>query len=151
MIRTLHGAWTGLRGEIHEYGVPGGVTRWAGLAYIRATRSIGGSSIFLKDWDLSVVLDAYRVDELRRLHPEFDFLTTVSEFDSLVPCTWQWLPATVDRSSEAVSETAYVSANPFTDEFCDGQFAHLDEVWRYAWDDDEGTVLPRDVTDRAIS
>jgi hypothetical protein len=151
MIRTVHGAWTDLRGEIEEYGTKPGTIRWAGLTYLRATRSINGSSIFSKDWDLCVVLDACRADELARLKSEFELLTEVDTFDSLASCTWRWLPETIDKSNTALSDTAYISANPFTDEFCDGEFAHLDEVWRYAWSEDKGTVLPRDVTNRAIS
>jgi len=60
------------------------------------------------------------------------------------------MPRTFDDSVD-LTETIYVSANPFTRSFCDSEsFKILDEVWEYAWDNEYGTVLPRPVTDRAI-
>lgn len=50
-----------------------------------------------------------------------------------------------------MSNTAYITGNPYSDEYVDrGQFAILDEVWRYAWDDDLGTIPARPITDRAV-
>ncbi|MCX2818623.1 hypothetical protein EGH25_04560 [Haladaptatus sp. F3-133] len=58
-----------------------------------------------------------------------------------------------DRYAEVMSETAYVTANPYTnyvDCADESNFALFDEVWRYGWDDEIGTLPPDVLTDRAI-
>jgi hypothetical protein len=45
-----------------------------------------------------------------------------------------------------------VTGNTWTDRYLDaGRFGCLDEVWKYAWDDDLGTVPAEAVTDRAVA
>jgi len=45
-----------------------------------------------------------------------------------------------------------VTGNTWTDRYLDATaFAALDEVWKYAWDDDLGTVPAAAVTDRAVA
>lgn len=137
---------------IAEYGFSGGIRRWSGIVYNRATRTVQGRSIFDEQWDVCVVLDACRVDELERQRGNFEWITGVDRFQSLASCTWKWLPRTLEATPDGVlAETIYVTANPFSGHFCrTDQFHHLDEVWRYAWDEHTGTVYPRPVTDRAI-
>ncbi len=141
-----------LPGFVDRYGLSGGLRRWFGIVYHRSTGNITGRSVFEEDWDVCILLDACRADELRRQSDGYDWIQRVDDFPSVASCTWNWLPRTLERTPEDVlQETAYVSANPFTDEFCDQDtFGELDEVWRYAWDEQWGTVRPRPVTDRAI-
>jgi hypothetical protein len=55
-------------------------------------------------------------------------------------------------SESKLSETAYITANPYSDAHAPSNaLGNLEEVWRYAWDDDMGTVPPRPVTDAAIN
>ena len=51
---------------------------------------------------------------------------------------------------DEMSQTAHVTANPYSDRLDPNRFHVLDEVWKYAWDDDRGTVPARAVTDRAV-
>jgi len=154
MIRptTLRRGLTSVPGFIEEYGLSGGLRRWAGIAYHRTTGDIEGRSIFSEQWDVCVILDACRADELERFVPEFDWLGRVDRFPSLASCTWNWVPETVAATpASTLRETVYVAANPFPDELTDaGTFAVIDDVYAYAWDDDRGTVHPRSVTDAAI-
>ena len=146
---------TELPGFVRSYGMAGGLKRWGGICYTRATRSVSGRSIFDAEWDLCIILDACRADELQRFqsHPEYGWLGSVDRYPSLASCTWNWLPRTLAATpDEELAETTYVCANPFSERFCaPDQFDRLDEVWRDAWDDDLGTVPPRPVTDRAIA
>lgn len=146
-------ALMGLREHIDTYGLKGGVLQWGGKLYLRKTRTHPGRNIYERDWDVLVILDACRVDLLAEVQAEYDFVDRIGTFDSPGSATWEWMPKTFDTAPKAELErTGYVCANPFSDRFLDrSEFAHLDEVWRYAWDDEVGTVPPRPVTDRAIS
>lgn len=142
-----------LSDDVQKYGVISGTQYWLGTVFHHVQNDLDGRSIFDEEWDLCVVLDACRVDELERKEGTYPWLTDVERYPSLAACTWNWLPRTLEETpNEILQNTIYVCANPFSDEFCtDDQFHTLDEVWRYAWDDTKGTVLPRAVTDRAIT
>lgn len=141
-----------LPAAIAEYGASGGLHRWSGIVYNRATKTVRGRSIFEEEWDVCIVLDACRFDELEHQRGNFDWIGEIDRFQSLASCTWNWLPRTLETTSnELLAETTYVTANPFSGHFCSAdQFFELDEVWRYAWDEQRGTVYPRPVTDRSI-
>jgi len=143
---------TSIPAFVRKYGTTGGLKRWAGIVYHRTVGDVEGRSIFDEEWDICVLLDACRADELARFCDQYEWLSTVDRYPSLASCTWNWLPRTMDRSSATTLEdTVYVSANPFTERYCSAnQFHELDEVWRYAWNEEAGTVYPRPVTDRAI-
>lgn len=138
---------------LQKYGVITGTRYCLSAAYHHTRFDVEGRSIFDEEWDLCVILDACRADELRRKEGLFPWLNDVEHHPSLASCTWDWLPRTLEKTpDEILQNTTYVCSNPFSDEFCaDHQFQTLDEVWRYAWDDTKGTVLPRPVTDRAIT
>jgi len=109
--------------------------------------------VYAEDWDLFVVLDACRFDLLQSVAADYPFLDTVDARYSKASSSKPWLERNFgpDRAAE-MATTACVTGNPFTDEVFDGdEFGLLDEVWRYAWDDDRGTVPPRPITDRAIT
>lgn len=57
-----------------------------------------------------------------------------------------------DEFADEMAKTAFICGNPHSEWLLDNDdFQLLDEVWRYGWDDDVGTLPPRPVTDRAIS
>lgn len=142
-----------LANAIRRYGVVRGVRSYTRRISHQILDDVDGRSIFEGEWDLCIVLDGCRADELERKQSEFPWLGTIGRYPSLASCTWNWLPRTIESTPDDVLEnTAYVCANPFSDRFCSpDQFHTLDEVWRYAWNRDRGTVLPRPVTDRAIA
>ncbi|AHB67480.2 putative membrane-associated metal-dependent hydrolase [Haloarcula hispanica N601] len=113
-----------------------------------------GENIFSKNWDLLILLDACRVDLLQeyRDHEALssgDWQTTMS----IAPNSKRFLDNTFDESvNDEINQTALISANPFTDQVLDEiRPDYLDEVWRYAWDDELGTVPASAVTDRGIA
>lgn len=131
-----------------------------------------GTNIYERSWDVLVILDGCRVDVLDTVDDP-----AASEFDvgrivSVGSTSREWLAKTfVPKYTELIRRTAYVTANPFTEDILSGgaagtkspfnpanwstvdadEFLLLDEVWKDAWNDELGTVIPRDVTDRAIS
>jgi hypothetical protein len=62
-----------------------------------------------------------------------------------------WIDRTfTEEYQDEVNRTAYVTANPYSRDLDPRDFQILDEVWKYGWDDEIGTVPPRNVTDRGI-
>jgi hypothetical protein len=114
-----------------------------------------GTNVYERDWDVLVILDACRVDLLRSVADEYGFIGSAENVDrvgSVGSMSKEWMAKTFDDDhSDEVAETVYVTANAFSERMLDeDDFLELDEVWRYAWDEEEDTVLPRPVTDRAV-
>jgi len=131
-----------------------------GSAYLRAVQAVGrrlgyGTSVYKRDWDVLVVLDACRPDALRRAADAVDILepSDVTTVRSVGSCSSEWLEHTfmTGQDEAAVGRTAMVTGNTWTDRYLDAdRFALLDEVWKYAWDEELDTVPADAVTDRAI-
>jgi hypothetical protein len=115
---------------------------------------VPGDPVFARDWDLLVVLDACRPDALAEVADGYAFLPAEpGSIRSVAGCSKVWMERTFTPEWRGeLQETAYVTANPYSDEYVDPEaFALVDEVWRDRWDDDLGTVRARAVTDRAIA
>ena len=61
---------------VDTYGFPGGLKRWSGIVYHRASGEISGRSVFEREWDVCIVLDACRADELARANSRYQDRTT---------------------------------------------------------------------------
>jgi hypothetical protein len=112
-----------------------------------------GTPIWDTEWDLLIVLDACRVDLLREVAGEYPFITTVEETDSVGSMSAEWLRKTfAPAHADEVARTAYITGNPFSNRvgLDSADFAELDEVWQYAWDEEMRTIRPRPLTDRTI-
>ncbi|MFC6907152.1 hypothetical protein [Halalkalicoccus tibetensis] len=111
-----------------------------------------GTNVYEREWDVLVILDACRVDLLRSVSNEYEFLDTVDRMESVGSMSKEWMAKTfTDEYAPEVANTAYITSNVFSERLLSSdQFQQLDEVWRYGWDETHGTVLPRPVTDRAI-
>ena len=59
-----------------------------------------GTNVFDREWDLLVVLDACRVDALRAVADEYDFLDGVDSMPSVGSTSFEWLNHTFDRAHE---------------------------------------------------
>jgi hypothetical protein len=131
-------------------------SRFIGPVYKKLLHQIGdrqnGTNMFSRQWDVCIVLDACRYDLIESVTSEYEFLSDLDSIWSVDSKTHAWLEKTVNRTKrKELAQTAYVTGNPFSDYVLnDNPFGKLDEVWRYAWDDDFGTVPPRPITDRAI-
>jgi hypothetical protein len=110
-----------------------------------------GRRVFDHEWDVLVVLDACRADMYQRVVNRDADIGWSCASSSL-----EWMNKNFDEAYSAdLADTAYVTGNPFTDE--EGvrsrrdQFGLLDEVWRYGWDQETGTIPPDPITDRTIT
>ena len=142
--RVRSDGWQGARDSLSEL-------------YAGAWRNIGwhvprGTNVYERDWDTLVILDACRVDLMREIASEYPFVGGVESFESVGSMSEEWMRKTfTEEYATEMNRTAYVTANVFSrDTLEKRQFHTLDEVWRYAWDEETGTIPPRAVTDRAI-
>ncbi|WP_415379389.1 hypothetical protein [Halosimplex sp. TS25] len=148
---------------------------YLGTWYTITSRYPLGTNVYDREWDALLVLDACRVDALRAVAPEYDFLDAdrIERTVSVGSHSFEWLAKTFtgDRRRE-VADTAYLTANTHAQMlFVDGDtppyereipgrpawdpvdaadFGRLDMVWRDGHDDDLGNVPPRRVTDRLV-
>jgi hypothetical protein len=107
------------------------------------------------DWDVLVVLDACRADLFAEVATgsDYDFLPAEpGSRTSPASSSVEWLETVFGGADDdALADLAYVTGNPYSASKIDhDRFHTVDEVWRYAWDDDLGTIPPRPVTDAAV-
>ncbi len=141
----------------------GRALRYAGLDAVREfvsrnyhtyRSSLDPDPVLAADWDVLVVLDACRADLFEAVVDggDYDGLSAGETRISPASSTDEWLRKVfVPADDRELASMGYVSGNPYTAKVLDAdRFAALDEVWRYAWDDDLGTLRPRHVTNRAV-
>lgn len=112
---------------------------------------VAGDTIWHREWDVLLILDACRYDVFDDLY-ESDSRFDIGSMRSAGSASPEWMLNNFDaKYAEAMADTAYVTGNPYSAE-CLGHeyFGHVEEVWRSHWDDEEGTVLPDVVSDEAI-
>ena len=118
----------------------------------RTARPQDRCPIYKRDWDVLVVLDGCRVDLLKAVAGEYPFVNVDETVESVGSASFEWLVKNfTEKFKTEVAETAHVTGNVKTNLALDpGDFLVLDEVWKYAWDEEIGTIRPRPITDRAI-
>jgi len=146
---------------------------YTGVWRVGCSRLPIGTNVYEREWDVLVLLDGCRVDLLSGVADEYAFLDDRETLRSIGSTSREWLAKTfVEKHTSAVSETVYVTANPYTEEILSpggaegnsspfnpanwpslnaASFQSVEEVWQDGWDDTLGTVPPRRVTDRAIA
>lgn len=156
----------------------GDISRWARRSYVRTKEQgwegaqksayllyrgawrIGsnfgvGTNVFERNWDVLIILDGTRVDALREVAEKRDGFMQIDTIWSVGSTSGEWIENTfVQKHANLLARTGYVTANPFSTNLNDmpggAELAHIDEVWRYGFDTDLGTVPPQVVTDRAL-
>jgi len=85
-----------------------------------------GTNIYDRDWDALIILDACRVDALREVAPEYDFIDSVDSVMSIAGTSKEWVDHTFTTSYEdAVNDTAYVTANSFAEQLANDSRDYL--------------------------
>ena len=139
----------------HAYLRGKGFTREATFrAWHKASGRVNrGVPIYEKDWDLLIILDACRFDSLQNISNDYGFVGEVDSIESVGSYSRSWMENNfISSYRDEISQTVMVSGNPYTESVLDTeQFKQLEEVWRYSWDSDVGTIRPRPITDSAIS
>lgn len=86
------------------------------LTYLNTVSTIG-TNVFSKDWDMLVLLDTCRVDALREVAPEYDFIGDVDSMRSVGGRSPEWIAKTfTEEYATEIRKTAYLSANVFSEE-----------------------------------
>lgn len=150
-----------------------------GLSMSFLSRFPIGTNVYERDWDLLILLDTCRVDALKEVAPEYDFIHDVGSILSVGSSSSEWIAQTFTRDRiEEVQETAYVSANAWAKRVIEDRntpeghanallswtdwdvcnphdFLALEQAWETApqleYDIDAGGTTPRYLTDRAIA
>lgn len=123
-----------------------------------------GTNIFERDWDAIILLDACRVDALREVEDEYDFLAVEETITSVGSTSFEWMNHTFDTEyRNEIERTAYVSGNGYTDRVI-GQggdtghaaipfgpteydivdhedFGYLEELWRAEFEEDSEWMI----------
>ena len=173
------------RRRVAGYPTDGHSPRWAvvrALYYLYlggwhtvASRVPVGTNVYEREWDVLVVLDACRVDALRAVSDEYEFLDDVGSIWSVGSTSHEWVANTfVEERLPEIHRTAYVTGNGYlyrtavTGGYPPSggsapfgwprwsvadvdDFALVDDVWRDARVEEIRTVPPHHVTDRGIA
>jgi hypothetical protein len=115
----------------------------------------GGGEIDLleENWDYLIILDACRYDFFRRNYPRY-FSGNLEKAISPASETREWLKIIFEKRYE---DLIYVSANPYINSLGAGEFkagnrfCEVIDVWDYGWNDQLGTVHPREVNKAVAS
>lgn len=159
-IEAFRGWAKNTREEIAENGLQGGIRSGRHLGYGSSTRllqNIGkatnyGTPVFHSNWDLLIVLDGCRYDLFEEVSGDYEYIKSVEETYSIASGSKEWMKKTFsDEFASEVSKSGYVTGNPFSSKVDLSMLKFVDEVWKYAWDDNLQTIPPRPITDRAIS
>jgi hypothetical protein len=155
--------------------LPRGLGWYAYRAYLKgwlaaSSRHPVGRNVYETDWDLLVVLDACRVDALRAVAPEYDFVDGVESVRSVASTSDEWMAQTfTPEHAAAIRDTHYVTANAFAKQVVEerempgddrltswdvvgpGAFHRIDHVWEQKPETRFPHVLADTLTDRAIA
>jgi hypothetical protein len=86
-----------------------------GLSFSLTSRYPLGTNVFQREWDLLLVLDACRVDALKAVAPEYDWIDSVDSMWSVGSSSHEWLCKTfTGKYADEIAETGYISSNPHT-------------------------------------
>lgn len=110
-----------------------------------------GTNIFEKDWDMLIVLDGCRVDAIKQVANEWEFLKDPGLHRSTASTSGEWMQTTFTNDyTEEITETVYVTANPHSKDVREKPFLHFDPVYDYGWDEGTNGYPAPIVTDAAI-
>ena len=98
--------------------------------------------VMKEDWDNLIILDGCRADV-------FEEVVSIDQFDdyrrvkSLGGATGEW--SSRNFADGEYGDTVYINGNPNPSRLAGDSFHHMEEVWRYSFDDEKLTVLPKDI------
>ncbi|WP_199234182.1 hypothetical protein [Halorubrum sp. GN11_10-6_MGM] len=75
-----------------------------------------GTNVYDRNWDALIILDACRVDAIKQVEDEYEFIESVGTIQSVGSTSFEWMPKTFNEQYlDEVQNTAYISGNPYTD------------------------------------
>ncbi|RRJ29535.1 hypothetical protein [Halocatena pleomorpha] len=109
-------------------------------------RGADGVYITDTDWDNLIILDGCRFDLFNQVRAKLSLDGELTKRQSRGSASPEFLKANFDDRS--LTDTVYVTANPFEKWVLDEPFLYTDRVWTDGWDETEETVLPETLADR---
>lgn len=143
------GSFQFIRNELDEWG-------WralpkVGSEFLHKFPHADADSIWEFEWDLLIVLDSCRYDWMKVVAPEYDFIDSVDHIWSVGGHSKEWLEETFSKGPlDQIRNTAYVSANPFTENVSGLPFAYLDNLNKLDYGVNSPVAPAHVVTDRAV-
>jgi len=165
-LDTDHGPmWAATRGAYYAY---------LGVWHTLTSRYPVGTNIFERDWDALIVLDACRVDALRAVADDYEFIESVDSVWSVGSTSHEWASKTfTEQYRDEIAGTGYVTGNGYLHQAAVRDtyppsggtapvgwpdwnvvdiedFGHVDQVWQDGRIEQLRTVPPYQLTDRAV-
>lgn len=149
-------------------------TLYLAVWYVWTSRWPFGRNVYESDWDLLIILDACRVDALREVANEYDFIEDVDSVWSVGSQSAEWMANTFTESwYDEIEKTTYISGNGYSGSVLkrgkrppanntipvdisswstvdESVFNSHVEVWKTNHDEKYGSVLPKPITDYTI-
>lgn len=149
-------------------------TLYLALWYGVTSRFPIGLNVYEKEWDILIVLDACRVDTLRNVAHDYDFVKNVDSRWSVGSQSAEWLANTfTSQYLEEIRGTSYLSSNGYSEAVIekgsrppannttpidfsswsvvdDGDLKSHEKLWHRHHDETYGVVLPETMTNYAI-
>lgn len=120
---------------------------------LRRAPDRAGESIWSREWDVLVILDACRYDVFADRYENASWLDSLDSTMSVGSASPEWMDKTfTSEYSDELASTAYVTGNPYSAEHApENELGLLDEVWQYVWDDELGTIHPEPLTNQVVT
>lgn len=131
-----------------------GAKWWIRKQYHRIKpKSIDGTNIFEREWDLLIIIDGCDAAWVQDVAPEQHFFDK-DDIDSIVSVgsgSDDWHEQTFAHTpSEVLEQTAFITANPFINAHKPPSLGFLEDVREWGWEEDLGTVPAHKITNAAI-
>ncbi|RRJ31592.1 hypothetical protein EIK79_07520 [Halocatena pleomorpha] len=108
-----------------------------------------GEYVMDADWDNLLILDGCRYDVFTQIHAKQSLEGELTTFQSRGSSSAEFMIE--NFGGRTYNDTVYVTANPHEKRVLDGSFYHTDRAWVDAWSEEDGIVLPEDLSKRARS
>ncbi len=108
-----------------------------------------GEYVMDADWDNLLILDGCRYDLFTQIHAKRSLEGELARFRSRGSSSSEFMIE--NFGGRTYNDTVYVTANPHEKRVLDGSFYHTDRAWIDAWSEEDGIVLPEDLSKRARS
>lgn len=139
--------------ELRKHGADSHWLRYRFLTHVvsryYSLRDGQGTPLVERDWDHVVLLDACRYDLFEEVLADHPLPGSLDERRSVESGTPGYVAE--NFAGEQFHDVVYVTANPYVEtDLAADTFHAVDHVWRDGWDEENGTVMPDVVAERAL-
>ncbi|MDZ7730952.1 MAG: hypothetical protein U5K37_08635 [Natrialbaceae archaeon] len=138
---------------IQPWGWRGPAIKMAELKYRTTNYQYQTTSIWDKDWDLLVILDACRPEWVKTVEDDYEYIDNVDTIHSVGSHSKEWILNTFDdRYSSEMKETIYITGNHYGDLINESKLAAFESAQDYGeWAYDSASPPANVVTDLAVN